>query len=149
MAYRTTVTGCIFALLLLACHSKKEDTGNTPDTSIKFKQYFIKGEQLYLKHCSNCHQKDGTGLGLLYPPLNQSDYMRTHFEAVICLIKNGTEGPISVNGKVYNKPMPATLGLTDLEIAEIATYIYNTGEHNRGLIDVKTTSSILSSCGGE
>ena len=33
-------------------------------SSPKFEQYYVQGEQLYLKNCSNCHQKTGTGLGL-------------------------------------------------------------------------------------
>jgi hypothetical protein len=36
--------------------------------------------------------------------------------------------------------------LTDIEIAEITTYIYNTWTHERGLIDVKETTAILAAC---
>jgi cytochrome c551 len=72
----------------------------------------------------------------LYPPLNKSDFMDNNFEKVICLITNGISGELIVNGKSYNKTMPGVQSLTDLEVAEIATYIYNTWEHNRGIIDV-------------
>jgi cytochrome c551 len=113
--------------------------------SVKFTQYYNKGEQLYSKHCSNCHQADGSGLGLLYPPIKDSDYM-TNQREVICLMKNGKKGSITVNGKVYDQEMPATPALTNLEVAEITTFIYNTWSFDEGLIDVRRVSAVLDSC---
>ena len=106
----------------------------------------MQGEHLYIKNCSNCHQKTGTGLGLVYPPLNTSDYLEHNFEEVICLIKNGKKGVLLVNGKSYNQAMPAIPSLTDLEVAEIATYIYNTWKNEKGLVEVQEVSKILSLC---
>jgi cytochrome c551 len=124
-------------LTLFSCSESK---------SVKFQQYYVQGEQLYTKHCSNCHQANGAGLGLVYPPLNQSDYMKKNFEQVICLMKYGIRGEIIVNGKTFVQPMPGVQSLTDLEIAEIATYIYNSWEHQRGLVDVSETNSVLTNC---
>ena len=126
---------------LYACNSKP-----SPDTSTKFDQYFIQGEQLYIRHCSNCHQKNGKGLGLIYPPLDTSDYMQNHFEEVLCLMRSGKSGELIVNGKNFNQPMPGVPTLTDLEIAEIATFIYNSWSHDKGIVDVKIASQILSAC---
>ncbi len=117
--------------------------------SPKFTQYYNQGEQLYSKHCSNCHQTDGRGLGRVYPPLNKSDYMENNLESVLCLIRNGKAGEISVNGVIFNQPMPGVPTLTDLEIAEIATYIYNTWDHKKGIIEVKDASRILENCATE
>lgn len=72
--------------------------------------------------------------------------MDNHFEEVICLMRNGKKGEIIVNGEKYIQGMPGIAALTDLEIAEIATYIYNTWEHNKGIIEVKDVSAILISC---
>jgi len=126
---------------LCACNSKP-----SPDTSTKFDQYFIQGEQLYVRHCSNCHQKNGKGLGLIYPPLDTSDFMHNHLEEVLCLMRSGKSGELIVNGKNYNQPMPGVPTLTDLEIAEIATYIYNSWSHDKGIVDVKKASQVLSAC---
>src|SRR5688572_4753500 len=93
----------IFTMLLsiffASCSSKHSD-------SVKFQQYYVQGEQLYLKHCSNCHQANGAGLGLVYPPLNKSDFMEKNFEQVLCLMKYGVIGEIVVNGKTFVQPMP-------------------------------------------
>ena len=42
--------------------------------------------------------------------------------------------------------MPGVLTLTDLEIAEIATYLYNSGEHKRGLLPVTQVERIMLNC---
>jgi cytochrome c551 len=114
--------------------------------SPKFQQYFVKGEQLYIQHCSNCHQKNGSGLGRLYPPLDTSDYMQNYTNEVICLIKNGRKGELIVNAQSYNQAMPGVGNLTDLEIAEISTYIYNSWSHKQGIIDVSFVSKTLVQC---
>jgi len=124
------------AFLLLACGRP----------SPKFSQYYVQGEKLYIKHCSNCHQVDGSGLARLYPPLNDSDYMQKNFRDVMCLIRYGKSGQLMINGQQFNQPMPAVPSLTDLEIAEIGTYIYNSWGHQRGIVEVKEATEILSSC---
>lgn len=123
-------------LLQIACSQK--------DT--KFDQYHVQGEQLYLKNCSNCHQKEGTGLGLVYPPLDTSDFMDSHLDEVLCIMKYGTEGELIVNGKNFNKPMKGIPSLTDLEIAEISTYIYNTWSHHKGMVEVSKVSGVIQKC---
>jgi cytochrome c551 len=112
----------------------------------KFNQYYVQGERLYLKHCSNCHQKEGTGLRKLYPPINNSDFVQNNFEEVICLMRYGKQGEIIVNNVVYNQPMPANTELSDLEIAEIATYIYNSWGNSKGLINVTSVTEIDRQC---
>jgi cytochrome c551 len=128
--------------LLFSC----SNPGNEKDSSPKFQQYFVKGEQLYIQHCSNCHQKNGSGLGRLYPPLDTSDYMQNNTNEVICLIKNGKKGELIVNGQGYNQAMPGVSALTDLEIAEISTYIYNSWSHEQGIIEVSFVSKTLARC---
>ena len=71
-----------------------------------------------------------------------------NFEEVICLMKYGKEGEVIVNGKSYIQPMPGVVSLTDIEIAEIATYIYNSWDHQRGLIEVSTVSKLMNNCDG-
>jgi cytochrome c551 len=126
---------------LQSCHTRPASAEHSP----KFEQYITQGEGLYAAHCSNCHQQSGTGLGRVYPPLNQSDFIENNFEEVICLIRNGRTGELKVNGKLYNQAMPATT-LSDLEIAEIATYIYNSWGRSRGIIEVTSVSSLLQAC---
>jgi cytochrome c551 len=134
------IPGLAFLTLMFLNHSCGKH--NSP----KFTQYYNQGEKLYLKHCSNCHQRDGSGLGRVYPPLNESDFMDNNFEHTLCLIRYGTSGELMVNGVQFNHPMPGIPQLSDLEIAEVATYIYNTWEHEHGMVEVKDASEILDAC---
>ena len=131
---------CLLFTFFLSC------TSNDHKQTTKFEQYYVQGKVLYELNCSNCHQKNGAGLGLLYPPINKSDFMDNRFEEVVCLIKNGREGELIVNGRGYNKPMNGITNLTELEIAEITTYIYNTWDRKRGIVEVKEVSSALLDC---
>ena len=112
---------------------------------VKFQQYYAEGEVLYQTHCANCHQTDGAGLGQVYPPLAQSDFLE-NVEAVLCLMKYGTEGEMVVNGITYNKAMPGIPTLTDLEIAEIATYIHNSWGNTRERLELSRVTAILAHC---
>lgn len=123
--------------LLFASCSQKDN---------KLTQYTRQGEELYLKHCSNCHQANGKGLGLVYPPLDQSDFIDNNVEKTICLIKYGTAGEMTVNGKSYDKPMPGLPTLTDLEIAEIATYLYNSWGRAKGIVEVNRVTKVREVC---
>lgn len=143
--YCALLTG--FSLLLLwGCNDKKEGESGEPELTyreeLRLKQYIFQGRKLYQQHCANCHQEDGSGLGRLIPPLENSDYMMESIERSVCIIKNGLTGEIMVNGKQYNQPMPANKGLTNIEVAEIVTYIHNTWGKHRGTVEVKTVERI-------
>lgn len=133
------IAGC---LLLTILFSFDACTPSDP----KFKQYMVEGEQLYRSNCSNCHQPDGKGLRHVYPPLATSDYVDNHFNQVICGMKYGMQGEIVVNGVTYNQAMPGVRSLTELELAEIATYMYNSWGRQRGLIEAKEVGRLLDSC---
>lgn len=135
----------IFILFWLGLFVSCNPKSGSADQSPKFQQYFNQGEQLYTSNCSNCHQKTGSGLGRVYPPLNTSDFVDTRFGEVICLMRNGRSGKLTVNGKLFNQAMPP-MKLSDLEIAEIATYIYNSWGRSKGIVEVTEVSAILSRC---
>ncbi len=126
------------SLLLFFCACAKRNT--------KFDQYYVQGQILYEKNCSNCHQKSGQGLGLVYPPLAMSDYLEKNLDASFCLMKYGIRGEIIVNGKNFNKPMPGVPSLTELEIAEIATYLNNSWGRDHGIIEIEKVKETLGNC---
>ena len=138
------VAGC-----LTSCGNKTAENRSAPQkgqSSTKYDQYFVHGEVLYQQHCSNCHQATGTGLGRVYPPLAKSDYMMANLDSVVCLIRNGKDGELVVNGTSYNQRMPEIPSLTDIEIAQITTYIYNSWGNEHGIVEVNDVSRILLSC---
>jgi len=129
----------LVSFIFLSCSTK----------SAKFQQYYAQGQALYEKNCSNCHQKNGKGLGLVYPPLASSDYFEKNFNISLCLMKYGKQGDIIVNGKSFNKLMPGVPSLTELEIAEIATYIKNSWGSQNGIVEINQVTSALNECGAK
>ncbi len=140
----------IALLFFVSCQAEKDNQSNTladiSDTRIL--QYAIPGKTLYENHCANCHQKDGSGLGKLMPPINSSDYMTEDVGMTIRIIKYGIKGEIVVNDIKYNGIMPANPELTNLEIAQIATYIYNVWGNDTGLIDANQVEKIITDRAG-
>ncbi|WP_266367148.1 c-type cytochrome [Tellurirhabdus rosea] len=141
MTYRHLLCSAFLAAGALAhfsCESEAE---------LKLKKYKVVGQRVYVENCANCHQTDGQGLAAIYPPLNKSDYLKNK-EKVICLIRHGLNGPIVVNGRSYNRPMPANPQLTDIDVATLTTYLYTQWGGETGITDVKEVSKVLAECGG-
>ncbi|QDH77514.1 cytochrome c [Echinicola soli] len=141
--------GISFVLILtvIACHSKKENDDGLISLNeiedLKTRQYAIEGQLLYANYCANCHQKNGTGLGKLIPPLQNADFMLADTGRTIRLIKHGIKGEITVNGVKYNQPMPGTPHLTNLEIAEITTYVYTVFGNNEKRVEAREVKKYL------
>lgn len=131
-----------FSFPFLSYHCTTRTTGADPE--ILYQQYMVHGLRLYQEKCANCHQKNGTGLKRLIPPLIQTEYLQDLVKTA-CSIKNGLKGEIMVNGISYNQPMPAA-DLTDLEIAEIITYINNSWGNMGGLSRVNEVGKALARC---
>lgn len=81
------------------------------------------GQNLYLEHCANCHMEDGTGLRRLIPPLAGADYLGDHPDRTVRGIRYGMNGPMEVNGMIYNYPMPGNQELSEFQIVNIVNYI--------------------------
>ncbi|NJC25182.1 c-type cytochrome [Neolewinella antarctica] len=97
------------------------------------------GHALYDVHCANCHMEQGEGLRQLIPPLAGSDYLRQNPSAVVHGIVHGMQGPMVVNGVMYNQPMPGNKELTEFQIVNIVNYINQAWGNDYGLITVTDT----------
>ncbi len=85
-----------------------------------------KGKQIYMGLCFACHQPDGNGLPNVFPPLAKSDFMLADRDRAIRIVLKGLTGPVVVNGKKFDSAMPPQeAALTDAQIADVLTYVYN------------------------
>lgn len=113
----------LFVFFSIALFTLAACTNNSPERDQQLTENW--GANLFKTRCANCHQENGSGLGELYPPLANSDFLTdANRSKVICLIKNGYTGQLVVNKKTYNQPMPANTDMSDEAIAAISTYIY-------------------------
>ena len=83
------------------------------------------GGKVYSTVCSACHQAEGQGLAGAFPPLAESDYLAAGTGPVIEAVLNGLSGPVTVNGKDYNAVMPNLSYLSDVEVADVVTFVMN------------------------
>ena len=81
------------------------------------------GRDLYLAHCSACHQAGGEGIPGVFPPLKGSGVVNRDDAAKhIRVILDGMQGA-RAGGVVYTAVMPPFAGaLSDAEIAGIIDY---------------------------
>jgi mono/diheme cytochrome c family protein len=133
--YLLPTTYCLLTAYCISCQS---------EGGIKRDQYIAEGFTLYQNYCANCHQRDGKGLENLYPALS-SEYLMDKSK-VICWIKYGVNQPMTVNGKLYHRAMPANPDLKDLEIAEIVTYVYNTWGKQTEITTIQTVQEAIENC---
>lgn len=148
--------GIVIAILvLMGCGEQRKGTNaegqettlNRKD-EIRLKKYLVSGRRIYEEKCSNCHQPDGSGLGKLYPPLKSSDYLQQKdIQRITCLIKNGTNDTIQVNGQKYDQAMPGNPDLAPLDLAEIVTFIYNEFGDKTVIITQHDVKKYLEDCG--
>jgi len=87
------------------------------------KEVIAAGEKLYNQYCATCHLADGNGDGNRYPPITSSEWVSGQPRRLIELVLKGMNGPITVKGKPYNGAMPAHDYLSDVQVAQILTYI--------------------------
>jgi nitrite reductase (NO-forming) len=83
-----------------------------------------RGRAVYTANCMACHQANGAGIPNAFPPLAQADYLNADKARAIRAVVGGLQGPITVNGKVYNGVMPAW-SLSNDDVANVMTYVYN------------------------
>lgn len=88
------------------------------------------GKQIFGTTCFACHQSEGQGIPGTFPPLAKSDFLNANPKRAINTILHGLSGEIMVNGKKFNSVMPSQ-NLSDDEIANVLTYIYNSWGNNK------------------
>lgn len=101
------------------------------------------GKQIYSQTCFACHQLEGQGLANAFPPLAKSDYLNEDVNRAIEIVLKGKTGEITVNGSKYNSVMTSQT-LTDEEVANVLTYIYNNWDNNKSEVTPTMVSKVRS-----
>lgn len=82
------------------------------------------GKTVYMTTCVACHQPNGAGLPMVFPPITKSQYVMGSAERLAAIILKGNAGPFTVDGKPYNNIMvPQEALLDDVKIAAVMTYV--------------------------
>lgn len=103
------------------------------------------GKSLYKEHCLACHQKDGSGVSSMYPPLVNNPRVIGEKDELIRIVLEGQRGRIQVHGRNYNGVMSAYNFLSDNEIASLLTYIRQNFENDTSAVSPGEVKEVRSS----
>jgi len=109
-------------------------------------QPYKMGERLYKVHCSNCHMDNGEGLGALIPPLLGSDYLAPNRDRLACMIRNGLQDTIVVNGKTYAEQMVGNTQLNEIQITNVLNYVLQKWGNNIPPFTFEEVQQSLAGC---
>lgn len=107
---------------------------------------YPQGKILYENFCVSCHMADGVGLESLIPTLVKADYLLENPLKTACIIRNGLNDTIVVNGKVYSQEMSAIPVLSEFEITNIMNYIHSSWGNNMPYVTLEEVKRSLDSC---
>jgi len=100
------------------------------NTSKTLAEKMESGKKIYMQTCFACHQAEGQGIPNAFPPLAKSDYLNADVNRAIGIVLKGKTGEITVNGVKYNSVMTRQ-AISNNEIADVMTYIYNSWGNNK------------------
>jgi nitrite reductase (NO-forming) len=114
---------------------KERPAGETLASALGREQKIAKGQALYSTTCASCHQTTGRGLPGAIPPLAGSDFLaKNENPRVIRVVLNGLSGPVRVNGSTFDSAMPPLGHLSDDDVANVLSYVFNSWGNDRGLV---------------
>jgi len=131
---------------LTSTGTKSGDKPNTASTSTNHKAKpsaavvypgsaeMAKGKKIYDSYCASCHKSDGTGIVSVFPPLKGAAVVRGAPSALLKVLIEGMNGPITRQGKSYNQQMPGFKFLPNEDLAAVANYIRNSFGHKSPLL---------------
>jgi len=102
-----------------------------------------RGEEIYNKVCLACHQADGSGVPMMFPPVTQSKFINGDNEQLIRVILDGMSGPVEIKGEEYNSIMPPQKdNLDDQEVSDLIYYLRNSFSNSAGDITAEEVARI-------
>ena len=112
----------IFSFVLIGCHNN--DNSSLKQLHKPSLSEDLTGSQLYMNHCTICHQKDAKGIIGVFPPIKDSDYFLEDPKRAIHNILFGQSETIVVNGETYKTMMPP-VKISDKEVVNVVNYLLN------------------------
>ena len=102
-----------------------------------------RGQNVYNQACLVCHQVNGSGVPMMYPPIQESEIIAGDHEKLIKLVLEGMSGPIEIKGEQYNSTMPPQKDiLNDQQISDLLTFLRRSFGNSADAISEKEVARI-------
>ncbi len=126
-----------------ALNVHKAEAGKT----VSIGERIANGKKLYMSNCAACHQTEGQGLVGAFPPVAKSDFINGNKTAAISAVIDGLSGKITVNGKVYNSAMPNMAHLSNEDVADVLTFIFNSWGNDKSVVEPAEVAAVRNKAG--
>jgi mono/diheme cytochrome c family protein len=107
---------------------------NGKSGQIGLKSSIARGKVVYTNICLACHMSDGNGVPTMNPPLIKTSYVLGDKSALIKIVLNGFSEDVEINGQKFSNNMAQHNDLTDLQIADVLTYVRKSFGNNASAI---------------
>lgn len=84
-----------------------------------------RGKKVYTERCLTCHQIDGGGVMNMNPPLIKTKWVLGDKSQLIEIVLKGLSSGVTIDNIEYHNVMASHKDLTDLQIADVLTYVRN------------------------
>lgn len=111
-------------IIVLSSAFVSKSATNTVQPTIKASM--DRGKTIYLQRCMACHQVDGSGVPRMNPPLDGASTVKGNDKLkLVRIVIKGMTDRVEIDGEYYDNNMSANPDLTDMQIADVLTYIRN------------------------
>ncbi len=93
-----------------------------------------RGKIVYTKICAACHMAQGNGVPNMNPPLIKTSYVLGDKTKLITIVLNGFNEDVAINGQTYSNNMTPHSDLSDMEIADVLTYVRKSFGNTAGAV---------------
>ncbi|MBS1949135.1 MAG: cytochrome c [Bacteroidetes bacterium] len=100
----------------------------------KLKESIDRGNMVYIQRCLSCHLINGTGISGVNPSLVHNKTALGATEPLVNIIVKGMPAGTEIDGVRYNNAMAPAPDMTDLQIADVLTYVRNGFGNNAKMI---------------
>lgn len=81
------------------------------------------GQTVYMKNCAACHQPHGKGVAGQFPRLAGNPDLFLDRLYPVYVVLNGLEGPLTIEGRQFQRIMPSFGHLSDAGVAAVINYV--------------------------
>jgi mono/diheme cytochrome c family protein len=100
----------------------------------KLQASIARGKIVYVARCLTCHQIDGGGVQNMNPPLIKTKWVLGDKSQLIQIVLKGLNTGVTIDEIDYHNVMASHKDLTDLQIADVLTYVRNSFGNNAKVV---------------